>query len=62
VLDALVPGSVSHCRAADVAPYGLAACLDAPPLLDLGVTEGEGAAGVLALGLVRAACSLAAPQ
>jgi nicotinate-nucleotide--dimethylbenzimidazole phosphoribosyltransferase len=62
VLDALVPGSVSHCRAADADPYGLAACLDAPPLLDLGVSDGEGAAGVLALGLVRAACSLAAPQ
>ncbi len=62
VLDALVPGSVSHCRAADFDPFGLAACLDAPPLTDVRIANGEGAVGMLALGLVRAACSLAAPQ
>ena len=61
VLDALVPGAVSHCRAADTDGFGLSACLDFPPLLDLRVADGEGAAGMIALGLIRAACTLAAP-
>ena len=61
VLDALAPGSVSHCRAADADAFGLGACLDAPALLSLNIANGEGAAGMIALGLVRAACSLAAP-
>ena len=61
VLDALSPGSVSHCRAADADPSGLADGLDAPPLLNLGVEDGEGSAGMIALGLVRAACGLAVP-
>ena len=58
ILDALSPGSVGHCRAADADAFGLAAVLDAPPVLDVAIFDGEGAAGVLALGLVRAACSL----
>jgi nicotinate-nucleotide--dimethylbenzimidazole phosphoribosyltransferase len=58
ILDALSPGAVSHCRAADTGGCGLAGVLDAPPVLDVGITDGEGSAGVLALGLVRAACSL----
>jgi nicotinate-nucleotide--dimethylbenzimidazole phosphoribosyltransferase len=62
VLDALVPGSVSHCRAADADPFGLSACLDAPALMDVKIGYGEGSAGILALGLVRSACSLATPQ
>jgi nicotinate-nucleotide--dimethylbenzimidazole phosphoribosyltransferase len=60
ILDALSPGGVSHCRAADADPFGLSGVLDAPPVLDVAIPDGEGAAGVLALGLVRAACSLAA--
>ncbi len=62
ILDALSPGSVSHCRAADADPLGLAAVLDAPPVLDMAVTAGEGSAGVLALGMIRAACSLASER
>lgn len=58
ILDALSPGAVSHCRAADADSFGLSAVLDASPVLDLAIADGEGAAGVLALGLVRAACSL----
>lgn len=58
ILDALSPGSVSHCRAADADPLGLCAVMDGPPVLDVAIPDGEGAAGVLALGLVRAACSL----
>jgi nicotinate-nucleotide--dimethylbenzimidazole phosphoribosyltransferase len=58
ILDALSPGAVSHCRAADADPYGLGGVLDAPPVLDVAISDGEGSAGVLALGLVRAACSL----
>ncbi len=58
ILDALAPGAVSHCRAADADGFGLSAVLDALPVLDVAITDGEGAAGVLALGLVRAACSL----
>ena len=62
VLDALAPGSVSHCRAADADAFGLGACLDAPPLLAVNISGGEGSAGVMALAMVRAACSLAALQ
>jgi nicotinate-nucleotide--dimethylbenzimidazole phosphoribosyltransferase len=62
VLDALVPGSVSHCRAADADAFGLSTCLDAPALMEVRIGYGEGSGGILALGLVRAACSLAAPQ
>lgn len=58
ILDALSPGAVSHCRAADADGFGLSAVLDAAPVLDVAIANGEGAAGVLALGLVRAACSL----
>ena len=58
ILDALSPGAVGHCRAADADAFGLSAVLDAPPVLDVAIADGEGAAGVLALGLVRAACSL----
>jgi nicotinate-nucleotide--dimethylbenzimidazole phosphoribosyltransferase len=61
VLDALAPGSVSHCRAADEDAFGLGACLDAPALLSLNIPNGEGAAGMVALGVVRAACGLASP-
>jgi len=61
VLDALAPGSVSHCRAADADAFGLGACLEVPALLSLNIANGEGAAGMAALGVIRAACALAAP-
>ncbi len=59
VLDAAAPGSADHCLAGHVAPGGAharaLARLNKTPLLDLGISMGEGAGAALAAGIVKAA-------
>lgn len=62
VLQAMAPGALDHCQAAQVTTAAgharLLARIGKPPLLDLGLARSEGLGSLPAIGLLRTACAL----